>query len=355
MTQENVQLPAAEGFLQRLAHLSPDEHGMLSVYLDIRPQGEQPEARGDLVRLRARLHAIAHTLGPRGPQVTAFQQEVAMLQAYLAQPLPGDAAGVALFVQPDRCDVLPAAVPFTFEVAFAPTARLYQLARLLDDHETAVVALIDHQTVRIFALRLGGIHEVERLRTEARAMRYLHAGGRGEWHRAHHEAEHQRQFAREIAQAINDVMTAEAGQHLILLGQEDAIAGVRAELSPALSTMLTTFSLPLAIDSLPQTVQQIVAPVLEQTEEEDSQALADRVLAGVRVHGLGVVGYPAVQAALRAGQVAVLVLTPNAPLSAASRDTLVQLAVNTGAHVEAVAQHEALQAAGGVGALLRYR
>jgi hypothetical protein len=327
---------------------------MLSVYLDVRPEGEKPETRGDLVKLRARLHQIALTLGPRGPQVDAFQHEIARLQAQLAQPLSGEAQGLALFVEPDRCQAFPVAVPFTFEVAFASTPRLYQLARLLDDQETAVVALLDHQTARIFALRLGDIQEVERLKTEARAMRYMHAGGRGEWHHQHHEAEHQRQFAREIAHAIDEVVTTEAAQHLYVLGQEDAIALVRVELPATLHARLATFTMPLAIESMPETVRQMVLPVLEHTEEVDSQAIADQVLAAVRAHGLGEIGQVAVQTALREGKVAVLVLTQTAPLSAASRDTLVQLAVQTGAHVEVEAEHAALQEAGGVGALLRY-
>ncbi|HEX6820406.1 MAG TPA: hypothetical protein VF120_18660, partial [Ktedonobacterales bacterium] len=71
--------------------------------------------------------------------------------------------------------------------------------------------------------------------------------------------------------------------------------------------------------------------------------------------GLGVIGAQETRDALSHGQAETLVLASEAPLVANERNELVHLAATSGAGVETVKGHNALNEAGGVGALLRYR
>ena len=75
----------------------------------------------------------------------------------------------------------------------------------------------------------------------------------------------------------------------------------------------------------------------------------------MRSGGLGVDGLERTRAALEHGQVDVLLLDEDAPLSDTNRNELIRLAAGTGADVEVVRGHAVLSELGGVGALLRYQ
>ncbi len=49
---------------------------------------------------------------------------------------------------------------FENQVTVAPQPDLFQLARLVDEHETAVVAVVDSNTSRVFVTRRGILREV---------------------------------------------------------------------------------------------------------------------------------------------------------------------------------------------------
>ncbi len=102
-------------------------------------------------------------------------------------------------------------------------------------------------------------------------------------------------------------------------------------------------------------VAQAIAPILAEAEAASEQSIADELIAEVHKGGLGVIGYEHTRTALEHGQGDVLALTAASELDDEQRNTLVRLAVTTGADVEVVAQHPELQRLGGVGALLRYQ
>jgi stalled ribosome rescue protein Dom34 len=74
----------------------------------------------------------------------------------------------------------------------------------------------------------------------------------------------------------------------------------------------------------------------------------------VQAQGLGVSGLEEIRDVLTHGQGDVLLLADEASLDEQTRSDLVRLATLSGAEVEIVKGHAALQEMGGVGALLRY-
>ena len=89
--------------------------------------------------------------------------------------------------------------------------------------------------------------------------------------------------------------------------------------------------------------------------DQVEQCKHDAYMEAVREQGMGVIGLQEARDALEHGQGDVLVLAEEAPLNEQERTELVRLATLSGAEVDLVTGHEALQQVGGVGALLRYR
>jgi hypothetical protein len=150
--------------LRELAKLETGDLPMLSVYLDMRPHatGENPAVRAGTVILRNRLREIEKTYLPRGAELDSIREDAHRIDRYLEDEYDVAADGLALFACAGRgvFETVEAGVPFEDQVTVGPQPDLFQLARLVDEHETAVVAVVDSNTSRIFVTRRGILHEV---------------------------------------------------------------------------------------------------------------------------------------------------------------------------------------------------
>jgi hypothetical protein len=130
-----------------MASFDPGDALVLSVYLDMRPHamGESPGARHAEVILKDRLRTIEKTLLPRGPALDDFRADAARVQRFFDEHAEPYLEGVAIFAcnRHQLFETLESGVPFDDFVALEPLPDLFQLARLIDDHETSVVALVD--------------------------------------------------------------------------------------------------------------------------------------------------------------------------------------------------------------------
>lgn len=341
--------------MRQLAAFEPGAEPVLSVYLDMRPQetGENPAVRAGLIILKDRLREIEKTLWPRGAAFDSFQDDAARIDRYLAEELPPAAQGLALFACAGRdlFEAVTAGAPFENQVSAGTVPDLFQLARLLEEQETAVVAVVDTNTARLFVTRLGSLDEVDRT---TRRYRKSPIGGSNPERYQRHIAKHRTEVAREVAAEIERVVDREEAVRVILAGDAVAIPPLRAALSPRIADLVEDVR---RIDILAplDEIDNEVAPILAQAEAEDSRSLADQVIGAVQAGGLGVVGLELTRWALEHGQGDVLLLTPEAPIDEEARSELVRLATTTGADVEVVLEHASFQHMGGVGALLRYR
>src|SRR5689334_19745066 len=138
--------------IRRLAHMEPVDAPVLSIYLDMRPQETAPTIRPGLLFLEERLRAIEKTLWPRGIAYDSVRADAARIARHLDDDVPAEAQGVALFTcaAEGLFETVAVGVPFENQAVAAPLPDLFQLARLLDDQETAVVAVVDTNTARIF-------------------------------------------------------------------------------------------------------------------------------------------------------------------------------------------------------------
>jgi len=345
--------------LRALAELEPGELPVLSVYLDMRPHatGENPALRAGTVILKNRLREIEKTYLPRGPELDSIRADAERIDRYLVDEYDVAADGLALFACAGRglFEAVEAGVPFADQVTVAPQPDLFQLARLVDEHETAVVAVVDSNTSRLFVTRRGVLDEVGGTDEHPKYFRTRPMmGGLNQASYQRHNANLRAQFARETAAELARLVETEGASRVVLAGDAVAIPLLQGALSPreaALVKDVLRLDIRAPLDEVAEEVKQVLAAV----DAEDAQTTADLLVGAVRAGGLGVAGLDETRAALEHGQVDELVLDPTAELDEATRGELVRLAQLTSATVEVVEGHEGFQRLGGVGALLRYR
>ena len=345
--------------LRMLAEVEPGELPLLSAYLDMRPHatGENPALRAGTVILKNRLREIEKTYLPRGPELDSIRQDAERIERYLEDEYDVVTDGLALFACAGRglFETVEAGVPFEDQVTVAPQPDLFQLARLVDEHETAVVAVVDSNTSRVFVTRRGILREVGGTDADPKYFRTRPmVGGLNQASFQRHNANMRAEFARETASELARLVEAEGASRVVLAGDAVAIPLLQEALSPPVAALVKDV-LRLDIRTPRDEVAEEVQQVLAEADAEDARMTADRLVGAVRAGGLGVAGLDETRTALEHGQVDELLLDPAAELDESTRSELVRLAQLTAATVEVVEGHDGLQRLGGVGALLRYR
>lgn len=344
--------------IRRLAEIESPEAPILSVYADVRPEahGERPAERPQLIEIRHRLDAIEKGLRPHSPAGLSFAADRPRIQQALeADDLDG-VEGLAIFAC-DRVglwEVERAATAFEGEVAAGPTAELFQLARLLDDSESAVVALVDTNTCRLFVTRRGTIVEQPGPDEPPEEHKRHDQGGWSQARYQRHVDMQDRRFAKEAADAIDRLVRREKPRHVILAGDERATPILEAELPEHVRALVDQVTR-LQMRARPDEVAGEIAPLLAAIEQAEDQELADRAIGEMRAGRLGVAGVDDTMAALELGQVHELVIDEAAPLDPEVRAELVRQASLTDAGVTIVREHEGLARYEGVAATLRFR
>lgn len=343
--------------LRKLANFDSGDALVLSVYLDMRPHGDSPAIRPSQLFLNDRFRQIEKTLLPRGAALDNFRRDANRVQNFLDEHAGSWLQGVALFAcnSHQLFEVVETGVPFENQVILDPVPDLFQLARLVDEQETAVVALLDTNTTRLFVTRRGFLEEVAGPQDDPFGSRQRNTGGLNHKQYQRRVQNQREAFAREAAAALEELVTQEGAKRVILAGDAVAIPLLHQALSPQLEPLIHEEILRLDIRTPRDEVLREVAPILEQVEEEESHTRADRLVEAVRAQGLGVIGLEETRHALERGQGEVLVLAGEASLDEQERNDLVRLATLSSAEVDLVTGHEILQQMGGVGALLRYR
>ncbi len=371
--------------MRRLAEVDAPDFPVLSIYLDMRAHatGQSPGRRASLTVLRDRLRQIERTYGPRGDDFDSFTADEERLRRFLDNTFDPAAHGLAVFACSaiDLWETIETGVPFRDSVSVGQMADLFQLARLIDEHETAVIALVDSNTARLFVTRTGRLEEESGPDEKNASFQKRAMGGWSQARYQRHIDKHMVDFASRSAAAIEELVDRENARRVIVAGDEVAITPLLDALSPAVRTHVEDVlrvDMRVSRDELRDEVRM----VLERAEAESGATVADQVIGAFRGGGLGIVGFERTRRALEAGAVDVLVLAglPGTPpdvsdahdarnleergevsdeqakdgIDLDQRNELVRLAAATSADIEVVSGHAALEQAEGVGALLRY-
>jgi peptide chain release factor subunit 1 len=344
--------------MRRLADLTSTDAPILSCYVDVRPEahGERPGERNELTIVRRRLDAIGSQVDARSDAGTSLASDRRRIEALLDGDELNDVSGVAIFAC-DRVglwEAIGAEAAFDTELSAGPTADLFQLAKLLDDQVSAVVAVVDSNTCRLFVTRRGRLAERSGP-DESPAEHTRHeTGGWSQARFQRHVDMQDKRFAKEAAGAIERLVRRESPAHVILAGDERAISVLDPEL-PEHVRPLVEHVARIDMRASVEDVRDEIVPILSALEEADGREAADRAVAGWRAGDLGVVGVDDTMAALEMGQVDELIIDETVEADAELRAELIRQAASTDAHVEVVRDHPDLAAHEGVAATLRFR
>ncbi|MEX2080254.1 MAG: hypothetical protein WEC33_01445 [Dehalococcoidia bacterium] len=336
---------------------APEGTGVLSVYLDARAEasGERPAARKSDTLIRDRLNQIERTLLPRAAGLDSFRSDRDRIEGAIAREAPGS-AGLAIFAcaAANLFETVTAGTPFRTRVAYGPHAALYQLALLADEFETAVVAVGDTNTIRLFTVRAGKVAEAPGRDDADFATRRRKIGGMHEPRYLRHVQKNREDFASEAAQLITELIEEESATHLVLAGDAVAVPLLRAALPKRALDRLVSEPLAIDIRASRKQVAAEVASVLEAAEAMSSASVVDTLVGEVMQDDLGVAGEERIRAMLSVGAVDTLVLS-DSYATAEIRDDLTRRAVQSGSKVEFVTGNAGLEELGGAGAILRFR
>jgi peptide subunit release factor 1 (eRF1) len=374
--------------VDRLAALDAGQgFPVLSLYLDTRPDQHgrdhfQPFVRKELQARRAGFH---------GQDRHSYDRDASRILQWLADDLDPAANGVALFACDGRDLFEAVQLEAPIEESRLHVDRqphLYTLARVLDLHPRYVALLADTHVARIFVFGLGA--RLRESTVENEKTRRSDMGGWSQMHWQRRVDEQRQQHVKEAMQALEKTVRRENVEHVILAGDDVALALLREQLTPALQARLVDM-LKMDVRTAEHELLAASLEALRRREAENDVERVQRLLDDYRAGGMAAAGLRETEAALAIGQVHELLISAD-PMSVrpveeqdiidgadeavqaaveraagaadpvADRqaqvdlcDRLVALARQTDARVHFVEDPALLAPVGGVGATLRYR
>lgn len=226
---------------------------------------------------------------PKGYDLADLERALAKINAYLATEILPEAKGLAIFVRDSfgGAFLLPMqfAVPLPNWIAAYPTPNIYHLVELKDTYHRYVVLLATAERARILDVNLGAAT------VQAWTDRPELQGLVGEvWSRSHyqvHRANRGARFLVEKLAVLERLMRAGGHAHLILAGDPEITAGIRRALPKDLADKLVDTIPASARDKQADVAMATLSSFIEQ-EEQESQAVAERLVEGLRGQDLAV-------------------------------------------------------------------
>lgn len=349
---------ALQDLMRRLADVVSPDAPVLSVYVDVRPEahGERPAARPQLITVRDQLNAIERGLEAHTLAAESFAADRRRIDELLQGEDLRGIDGLAIFAgsRIGLWEVVRSQVEFDTNVHAGPTVELFQLARMLDDSVSAVIAMVDTNTCRLFVTRRGRILERPGPDEPPDEHRRHDQGGWSQARYQRHVDMQDLRFAKEAADAIDRLVARERAKHVVLIGDERATPILEAQL-PERVRALVEHVAHLEMRAEATEVAELVEPLLAALEAAEDEELADRAIGAMRAGGLGIAGIDGTMAALEMGQVDELVIDEAVAMDEELRAELVRQAAATDAAVTVVREHAELARFEGVAATLRFR
>lgn len=367
--------------LRDLASAPRGEHPVLSVYLDL--SVDSTGQRPSMAALERELARCSAELEARGPARDSFEADRAQLHAYINGTLPTDARGAAIFASSGAgvWQAIPTLVPFETAAACDTMPHLFQLARAIEDHETYVVAVAEGQQAQIFVFSPEAIAQVDSTAAREEISR-VQVGGWSQLRYERHTGYVVQLHMNDMAAALQEAVERYGARHIVIM-TNDAIKGpIRQALPPQLHELVVEMR-PFDRGAGPEALFAGLAPLREEVERREEGELLGRLEDQLATRGgLAFAGDRDVAAALHRGQVDTLLISPGYSAAGGEcpscgalrvgqrqrcpydgsemrpvdmREALVLHALAQGGGVEILGLEGALEAHGGVAALLRFR
>ncbi|MEJ7863433.1 MAG: hypothetical protein WKF90_17525 [Pyrinomonadaceae bacterium] len=350
-----------EDLMRKLAEFEPTEMPVLSVYLDMRPQetGENPGVRSGEIVLKDRLHEIEKTYRPRGDDLDSFLADRERIEEFVNRKMSPGTSGLIIFAcsAENLWETIETGAELENEVSVGEMPSLFQFAKMLDEHDTAIVAVVDTNTARFFVTRYGKLKEIDAPDDpNTKMFRKRSTGGWKQMKYQRNIDNNRDDFSKVIVRDLEELIEKVSAKNLIIAGDEIATTLLQNNLSPQTLEILHDEVLRIDMKTPRLDIKAEAREILEEIEKTDAHSQADKLIGEVRGGRLGISGVNPTKQALENGQIEMLLIDPQTEnLDEATRNELIRLAATTGANVEMVENHERFRAMDGVGGLLRYK
>lgn len=399
-------LPAT---LARLAALEPSvDPPYLTLSLDLQPEGSRPNRRPGRDFLDQHAEEFLGAFAPHTPAHESLSRDLERIGAFLDDDLDPAVQGLVVVAQSATgvFEALPLGLPVANRMVTGPSPALLTLARLSEDEPPYAVLLADQQEAT-----LSVVDRAEREHTlEIEGGGEQSTKAHGGWSRKrdqHRADERVDAFVRDAAEEARRAMEAAGIEILVLAGDEQITTALRDALPEAIRERVAG-EVRLDVTVGERELIEATAAVVDAAEREREAEVIGRIENGAGPGGGAATGPVDTMTALQAGQVMTLVMNDDfaAPgwadftfpvygagepptahptggdvanlVAVPLEEELVRLALQTGAEIEIVrsdvpvgaeeqadipdadapmpraAAARALDALGGVGALLRF-
>ncbi|HXE73213.1 MAG TPA: VLRF1 family aeRF1-type release factor, partial [Candidatus Nitrosotenuis sp.] len=194
--------------------------------------------------------------------------------------------------------------------------RVYPLAVLLDSYRPCAVVLTNSQQARIYTVILGKIQESASLENPYEPLQRPgrgHTGPRGfqpELKFQRHFEQHAHHHLREVLETLERIVREENLQHLVLGGEEQALAELRRMLPKHLQEKVLDI-VEMDVHTPEREVLRETLKILQERMAREGERKVETLLAESLAGGLAAVGVPATLNALNLGNVSELLLADN--------------------------------------------
>ena len=297
--------------LHELAGIRSDRDPIVTLYLDTKWADEHQRERVR-VFVRERLRWARGQALDKTQENLDFQKTLDRVESYVEeltrQAHSEEANGVAIFA----CEGLGLwrtmhfGQPFRMQFAMTEAPQLLQLARLADDFEPVIVALVDGGGARVFEFVLGEVIGDAKIQHTAPSRHKM--GGWSQLHFQRHVRQQLERNQKEAAQHVAFLFDEDPSSHVILAGTDRVLTGFESLLPQRVrDRILCKLPNPRELSDRDGHVRdQVMAQVLDELaafekriEDKNVENVVGEALAG----GLGVLGPEDVVLAVNEGRV----------------------------------------------------
>lgn len=275
--------------------------------------------------------------------------------------------------------VHPLAQPVRDRLVVDAHAHVRPLSHFLNQFKRSVVLLLARDHAVLYVAHLGEIHRLAEERGDVPPE--VRVGSVEERRIERHAEDRLRHFAKGLAERVAEVLRVQAAEHLVIGGAPEAVAAFEAHASRALHDH-TIARLALGPEAPSTEVLARATGAVVAHERQRGARMVETAIMEARTGGLGVAGVAATLRSFGRGEVAAIVVSsrlarpglacgrcPGLDLEARQCpacggdlmrvpdvvEELIHRALAQSVEVVDLDAHPALEAAGGMAALLRYR
>ncbi len=373
--------------LQELARFEEDGSPVISLYLDTLWDGaaKREAARlfvKDKLRQVLALHGKDHPWhGALVADAGRIRRRVEELVSPVEAP-PGK--GLAIFAAHAR-DLwieIPSPRPFENQLVVRTVPHVFQLARLVDDYQSAILCQVDSRSARVLEFVFGGLAGEEKIDHPDVPGRH-HRGGWSQMRYQRHVDWHREMHVREVADVFVRLADADPAARLFLSGPPEPLAFLKNALPKRiLERQPTELGLDLGAE-IPAVMRAVLAGIEEREREEEARHVRETLETALS-GGLAAAGPAEVAAAANHGAISLLLVLDgvriegwrcpacswlgngaapaSCPACGAAKtvpcdlvERIVEKVLASAGDLDVIHESEALAQVGGVAARLRFR